>query len=95
MIIWVLRKQYISCTGEWLQYIQGKSCSTEFLITDSLYNKRFDPQSVQIAFVLKANDRLNKEQEKEHKEKEIKPKGSKKIMCSGIIRRIRMAKEKP
>jgi hypothetical protein len=42
---------------------------------------------------LKANDKLNKEQEEEHTEKEIKPRGSKKIMCSGIIRRVRMTKQ--
>jgi outer membrane lipopolysaccharide assembly protein LptE/RlpB len=54
---------------------------------------RFDSQSVQIAFVLNPNDRLNKEQEEEHTEREIKPRGSKKIMCSRIVRRISMAKK--
>jgi len=63
------------------------------LITESLYNKRFDSQIVQIAFVLKVNDRLDKEQEEEHKKKEIKPRESKKIMCRAIIRRIRLAKQ--
>jgi hypothetical protein len=63
VIIWVLRKQSDSWTDEWLPYIQGKSCSTELLINESHYNKGFDSQSVQISFVLKAKDRLNKEEE--------------------------------
>ena len=70
-----------------------KPSSTELLISESLYNKGFDSQIVQIAFVLKGNDRLNKEQEEENTEKEIKPRGSKKTMCRGITRRIRMAKQ--
>jgi len=60
VIIWVLRKQSISWTDEWLPYTEGRSCSTELSITESLYNKRFESQIVQIVFVLKANDRLNK-----------------------------------
>jgi hypothetical protein len=66
VIIWALRKQSISWTDECLPYIQGRSCSTELLVTESLYNKGFDSQRVQIAFVFKANERLNKEQEEEH-----------------------------
>jgi hypothetical protein len=69
VIIWVLRQQSISWTDECLPYIQGRYCSTELLITESLYNKGLDSQIVQIAFVLKANDRLNKEQEEENTEK--------------------------
>jgi hypothetical protein len=72
VIIWVLRKRSISWLDECLTYyIQSRSCSTELLITESLYNKRFDSQSVQIAFVLKVNDRLDKEQEEELTEKEM------------------------
>jgi hypothetical protein len=92
VIILVLRKQPISRTDECVPYIQGRSSSTDLLITESLYNKRFESKSVQIAFLLKANDRLNKEQEEKHKEKK-RPRGSKKIMCSGITRRIRMTKK--
>jgi len=92
VLILVLRKQSISWTDECLPYLQGRSCSTELLITESLYNKGFDSQSVQIAFVLKAKDRLNKEQEEEHAEKK-ETRGSKKIMNSAVIRRIRLAEQ--
>ena len=82
MIIWDLRKQSIPWTDECLPYFRGRSCSTELLITESLYNKGFDSPSVQTAFVSKANDRLNKEGEEEYMEKEIKPRGSKKIIAA-------------
>jgi hypothetical protein len=49
--------------------------------------------SVQIASFFKANDRLNKEQEEEHTEREINPRASKKIMCSRTIRIISMVKQ--